>query len=180
MIFGRQPLIHTSVEIRTDILVEIFMQGHSTMDIRGTNIIMNGYPCFYDYQSLIVYAFVDIHLDIHRFLCTCMQGLVMDPRSRVLLSQNRPLLNFKNRPRTYEFLRGVILSEQQKCPLWPSTREALLFNTFPVPNIPSRGLSTDIRHVNTQDVRNTQIETRLQRATLLVFPHVSIFENLEF
>jgi len=44
------------VDIHIDFQAGISMQGHSTMDIRGIQISMDRYPCFYEYQSLIIYA----------------------------------------------------------------------------------------------------------------------------
>jgi len=55
------------MDIHIDIQAGISMQGHSAMDIRKKYISMNGYPCFYGYQSSIIHAFMDIHLDILGF-----------------------------------------------------------------------------------------------------------------
>jgi len=41
---------------------------------------MDGYRCFM-YISLIIHAFMDIHLDIYGFLWISMHGLGMDSRS---------------------------------------------------------------------------------------------------
>jgi len=57
------------------------MRGQSIMDVRGTRISTNGYPCFYGYKSSIIHCFKDIHLDIHLFLWMYLHGLATDSRS---------------------------------------------------------------------------------------------------
>ena len=55
MIFGCQSsILHTSVDIHSDIQAGISMQGNSTMDVRQTWISTNGYP----------YVFMDISLQL--------------------------------------------------------------------------------------------------------------------
>ena len=73
MIFGCQcSIINTSVDIHIDIQAGISIEGYSAMDIRKRQIFMNRNPCFYGYKFSIILAFMDIHLDIHRFLWITM------------------------------------------------------------------------------------------------------------
>ena len=58
------------------------MQGHFAMDIRTQQISMNGYQYFYGYQSSIIQAFMDSHLDILGFLWIPLHRLAVDSRSR--------------------------------------------------------------------------------------------------
>jgi len=39
----------------------------------------------YGYQSLIIYALIDIHLDIHCFLWISIHGFAMDSRFRAAI-----------------------------------------------------------------------------------------------
>jgi len=51
---------------------------------------MNGYPCFYGYQSSIFHASMDIRLDILGFLWISMHCLAMDSRSRACSDPTPP------------------------------------------------------------------------------------------
>jgi len=74
--FGWQSsIIHTSVDIHIDTQARISIQGHSAMDIRKELIPINGYPCFYGYQSYYLcfygypFGYPWISMDIHAFFC---------------------------------------------------------------------------------------------------------------
>jgi len=83
--FGYQGFLDVSLQFSIQVWIStlISMQGHFTMDVRGTWIFTKWISMFYGYQSSITHAFIDIHLDVHWFLWISMHELALDSRSRV-------------------------------------------------------------------------------------------------
>jgi len=65
-------VLDISVDIHIDIQAGIFMQGHSTMDIRKQEIFMNGYPRFTDsclQLCMLLWISIWISLDFYGYPC---------------------------------------------------------------------------------------------------------------
>jgi len=93
MIFGCQSsIIHAIVDIHIDIQPRISMQGHSTMDVRGTWIPTNGLPYFF--LDIIVFNYIHAHwylfgyplisMYLHAWICYgfSILGLLVKPPVR--------------------------------------------------------------------------------------------------